>query len=114
MTYRPPPLGPKTLRLTAAAEQDLDDIVIHLAAEAGRDVALRFASHLDAEFTKLSALGHSVSREWVSPQLRLHIIGNYCVFFRLTDTETRIVRLLHGHRDMNAIIFEPPANDQPG
>lgn len=109
MTYRPPPLGPKTLRLSANAEQDFDGIVLHLAKEAGRDVALRFAQHLDDELSTLARLGHAVvSREWISPALRLHVIGNYSVYFRVTDTETHIVRVLHGHRDVDAIVFDGP------
>lgn len=109
MAYRPPPLGPKQLRLTAGAEADLDDIIRHIAREADREVAVRFAQRIDDELTKLAHIGHSgVSREWVSPGLRLTTIGDYCVFFRLTPSETIIVRVLHGHRDIDAIIFEPP------
>ena len=110
MPYRPPPLGSKTLDVTAPARADIDETLAYIAKQAGLTVALRFADHIDAELHKLADIGHSgVSRQWLSPGLRMTVIGKYCVYFRLTDTTTRIVRFLHGARDVNAIIFDPEA-----
>jgi len=62
---------------------------------------------LDAVLVNLASLGHSgASREWISPGLRLHVFGNHCIYFRVTPTETRIVRVLNAAQDLNAIIFE--------
>jgi toxin ParE1/3/4 len=103
-----PRLGPKQLRLTAAAERDLDEIARHLEQQAGTAVALRFATRLDATLVRLAALGHSgVARDWVAPGLRLHVVGRWCVYFRVTTTETLVLRILHGHRDVGAIRFDP-------
>ncbi len=53
---------------------------------------------------RLADVGHSgVSREWLSPGLRMTTIGRYCVYFRISQTETRIIRFLHGSRDISAI-----------
>lgn len=109
MPHESPALGPKTLRLTRAAEADLDEISDHIADEAGVEIATRFADRIDTELTKLAELGHSgASREWVSPGLRLRTIGIYCVYFRVSPAETLIVRVLHGSRDVSQIVFDGP------
>lgn len=102
-----PPLGPKTLCLTRTAEADLDEILAYIESEAGTAVALKFADRIDAELQKLAQLGHSgASREHVSPGLRAVLFGNYCFYFRLTDDETIIVRVLHGARDIAQLSFD--------
>lgn len=107
MPAKLPPLGPKTLRLTHAADADLDEIIEYIDDEAGPEIATRFADALDAELARLAHLGHGgVSREAVSPGLRLTVFGNYCIYFRLTDKETIIVRVLHGARDITKISFD--------
>lgn len=101
------PLSPKRLDISDAARADIRGAIGYLAREAGNEVAARFLEHIDAELMKLAELGHGgVSREWISPGLRLHVIGQYCVYFRLTDAATRIVRVLHGARDVNAASFD--------
>ena len=107
MPSRLPPLGPKTLRLTRAAEADFDEIIDYIHNEAGTEIANRFAEALDAELAKLAALGHAgASREAVSPGLRLTVFGNYCIYFRLTESKTIVVRILHGARDTTHISFD--------
>jgi toxin ParE1/3/4 len=111
MPYRPPPLGPKLLRVSAPAQADIDDALIHLAREASLQVASNFADHIDEILHRLADVGHAgVSREWLNPGLRMTIIGRYCVYFRVTETETRIIRFLHGSRDVSQIIFEMGAD----
>jgi toxin ParE1/3/4 len=108
MPYRPPPLGPKQLHVTDPARADIDDALDYLTREAGLNVALRFADRLGEELTHLADVGHAgVSREWISSGLRMTIIGRYCVYFRVTAAEIRIVRFLHGSRDVSQIRFEP-------
>lgn len=108
MPKRPAPLGPKQLHVTAPARADIDEVLDYLATEASLETALRFADRIAKEFDRLAAIGHSgVSREGVSPGLRMTIIGRYCVYFRVTPTETRNIRFLHGARDINAIVFPP-------
>ncbi len=107
MTYRPPSIGPKKLVLTGPASSDINAILDYLAREAGVETALRFADKIDAELAKLAFVGHAgVSREWLSPGLRLTIIGSYVVYFRVTESETRIVRVLHGARDIASLDFD--------
>lgn len=107
MPYRPPPIGPKRLKLTAPARSDIDGILDYLANEAGIETALRFVDKIDAELAKLAFLGHAgVSREWLSPGLRLTVIGSYVVYFRVIGDETIILRVLHGACDVASIQFE--------
>lgn len=100
------PLSPKRLHVSDTARADIRDVIRYLATEAGQEVASAFLQRIDHELTTLAELGHSgVSREWISPGLRLHVIGKYSAYFRVTDTETRIVRFLHGARDVDAVVF---------
>jgi toxin ParE1/3/4 len=101
------PLSPKRLVISDTARSDIREVIVYLADQAGIEVAERFLERIDAEFITLAELGHSgVSREWVSPGLRMHVLGDYCIYFRVTDDETRIVRFLNGSRDVNAIVFD--------
>ena len=103
----PPALGPKRLVLSRAAEADVDAIIDYISGEAGNEVASRFAERIDAELVQLAELGYSgVSREWVSPGLRLTTIGVYCIYFRISPDETFIIRVLHGSRDVSQIGFD--------
>jgi toxin ParE1/3/4 len=107
MTTTPPPLGPKTLHVTNPARADIDEALDYLAREASVRVALDFADEIGRSLANLADLGHSgVSREWLSPGLRMTTVGRYCVYFRLTHTETRIIRVLHGARDVSQVIFD--------
>lgn len=48
-----------------------------------------------------------VARDWVRPGLRLHVFGKYCAYFRYNDRELIVLRIVHGARDVDAILFEP-------
>jgi toxin ParE1/3/4 len=101
------PLSPKQLQITDTARADIREIISYLASEASPEIAEAFLRRLDAELITLAELGHSgVSREWISPGLRLHVIGNYCAYFRVTEDTTRIIRVLNGARDVDAIVFD--------
>ena len=54
-----------------------------------------------------SHVGHSgVPRDNIRPGLRLATHGRYNIYFRVTDTETIIVRVVHGARDARRLRFE--------
>jgi toxin ParE1/3/4 len=101
------PLSPKRLAISDTARGDIRETIVYLAEKAGAEVGERFLERIDVELITLAELGHSgVSREWVSPGLRMHVLGDYCIYFRVTDDETRIIRFLNGSRDVSAIVFE--------
>ena len=47
------------------------------------------------------------SRSRLSANLRLAVFRRYAVYYVPGDSEVLIVRVLHGHRDIDAIDFEP-------
>lgn len=114
MPHRLPPVGPKRLEIAAPAEADIAHAVAYIAEVAGSDVALRFAEKIDAELQRLVQLGHAgVSRELISPGLRMMVLGQYCAYFRVTDDRTRIIRFLHSARDIRSASFSGPEQDEP-
>lgn len=61
-----------------------------------------------ADLYRVATLGYAgVARDWIRPGLRLHIYGNYCAYFCVTDTHFNVLRIVHGARDIDAIIVEP-------
>jgi plasmid stabilization system protein ParE len=93
--------------ISDTARGDIREVITYLAERADIEVAERFLERIDAELITLADLGHSgVSREWVSPGLRMQVLGDYCVYFRVTGDETRIIRFLNGSRDVSAIVFD--------
>ena len=107
MPKRLPALGMKKLVLADSARSDLHELISYIADDAGDDVANRFADTLDAGLLKLARLGHAgVPRETLSPGLRLQVFGNFCIYFRITSDETRIVHVLRAGRDLGDIEFD--------
>lgn len=68
-------------------------------------------SSLSAHLQSIARLGHSgVSRDNIRPGLRLATHGRYNIFFRVTDTETLIVRVVHSARDARRLQFDDNGN----
>lgn len=99
-------IKPKKLRVSNAARADLGRIFDHIAKDS-ETAAERFIKRLTGAMQRIADLGHSgVSREWVRPGLRMHVLGSYCIYFRQTTKETQIVRVVHSAMDIDAIIFD--------
>jgi len=43
-------------------------------------------------------------RDELSPGLRIHFHGKYAIYYRHTEREVTIVRVLHGSRDARALL----------
>jgi plasmid stabilization system protein ParE len=73
--------------------------------------ANRFVAKLNEHLERIALLGYSgVLRDNIRPGLRLAVHGNYNIYFRVTPTETIIVRVLHSARDVRRLSFhENPA-----
>jgi plasmid stabilization system protein ParE len=103
----PPPPGRKALAVSRRAAADMDEILDYLTRSAGADTAARFAGRLDAELLRIAWIGHSgVPRESIAPDLRMTMIASFNVYFRLTDQECRIVRVLRSKRDLDGVSFD--------
>jgi toxin ParE1/3/4 len=78
------------------------------------ETARSFLSKLNARLERIARLGHSgVPRDKIRPGLRLATHGRYNIYFRVTDAETIIVRVVHSARDVRRLRFDengdPPA-----
>jgi len=66
-----------------------------------------FVLRLYAHLEQIAALGHSgVPRDNIRPGLRLAIHGRYNIYFRVTQTETIILRVVHSARDLQRLSFD--------
>jgi toxin ParE1/3/4 len=89
-----------------AAEADIDDIYLHIALDnvaAADRVVLRI---LSAEQRLLVFPEIGQARPDLLPGLRHWPVGNYLIFYRITDETLEIVRVVHGARDL-PVLFRP-------
>jgi toxin ParE1/3/4 len=82
------------------SRQDLLDIGDYFA-KGSRSNARRFVGKLIAQYQRigLAPLGY-VSREDLSPGLRMAALGHNVIFFRVSEDTVRIERVLHGARNL--------------
>ena len=52
-------------------------------------------------------------RDWIRVGLRAYPYGKHCAYFRVTDSEFRVVRVVHGACDVTAIIFDTQDGEAP-
>ena len=86
------------------SRQDLLDIGDYIAKDS-RANARRFVGKLMEQCKRIgnAPLGYA-GREDLAPGLRLAALGRYVVFFRVIDRSVRIERVLHGARNLPAIL----------
>jgi toxin ParE1/3/4 len=97
-----------------AADRDLDDQAGYLAREASLDVALRFYDAARTTFEHLARMPNmGERRETANPRLanmrvwRIEGFENHLVFYCPVEDGVEIIRILHGARDIAAILEEP-------
>ena len=94
-----------TLRLTDTAEDDLAEAWAYLALESSEAVAARFLSAVHAAFNQLQTFPMmGASREQFAHRLRVIFHGAYAIYYTPNTDELVIIRVLHGSRDIAAII----------
>ena len=86
------------------SRQDLLDIGDYIAKDS-RANARRFVGKLMAQCKRIgnAPLGYA-GREDLAPSLRMAALGRYVVFFRVIDDAVRIERILHGARNLPAVL----------
>ena len=86
------------------SRQDILDIGDTIAKES-RANARRFVGKLIDQCRRIgrAPLGY-VSREDLAPGLRMAALGHYVIFFRVLDGTVRIERVLHGARNLPALL----------
>lgn len=95
----------KILRVSAAAERDLDDIWHYVATNSGS--VERANKFVDAITQRLSVLAHSPKAGTVRAEIALGMrglpVGDYIVYYRETKQWVVISRIIHGSRDQEAV-----------
>ena len=90
------------------ARQDLLDIGEYIAKDS-RPNARRFVAKLMEQCKRIgnAPLGFA-GREDLAPGLRMAALGRHVIFFRLIDRKVRIERVLHGARNLPAVLESDP------
>jgi toxin ParE1/3/4 len=87
--------------ISEQAARDLEDIFDYTEEEFGLNKAVSYVSTFDDIFQNLAdnpKLGRK--RGEIKKGLRSHLKENHIIFYRLIKTHIRIVRILHGSRDL--------------
>ena len=92
-------------RLSQAAEADLDEIWLHVTEHSSAETADRLVDRLTGAFLMLARHPFAGrARDDLRAGYRSFPMGNYLVRSRMRDRDVLILRVLHGHRDVDATI----------
>lgn len=93
----------KSLDISPAARADLADIAGYIAAD-NPERALSFIAELETRAMQAAERPLSFpARNDISPGLRSASYGRYLVLFRDLPDRVRVVRVLHGARDLTQV-----------
>jgi toxin ParE1/3/4 len=92
------------LYVTQEAEQDLDQIEEYIGND-DATAAVKFVARLTDRFGQL-AEHPGIGRERIEygPGIRSVAEGDYVIIYRVKNSTLEILRVLHGRRDIKAII----------
>ena len=99
----------KRYLLTPAARQDLGDIAAYIAEEnpvAARRVLAKLR-HAMRRLAQAPGLGH-LREDLADEPLRFWPVYSYLITYRPETTPLQVIRVLHGARDVKAILESPP------
>ena len=88
--------------LSKIAEKDLEDIFDYTHREFGLDQAILYVLSIDEVFTLISQnpkLG--IDRNEIKKGLKSFVFKSHIIFYRIITNKIRIVRVLHGSRDLS-------------
>ncbi|MCF7984120.1 MAG: type II toxin-antitoxin system RelE/ParE family toxin [Thiohalocapsa sp.] len=95
----------RTLRITETAEQNLSDIWAFIAQD-NPDAATRFVREIEKRFKPLLADPQIGSRrDHLAEGLRVHFYRDDALYYRHSDIDVILVRVVHGARDTRALSF---------
>lgn len=90
-----------TYELSIEADQDISDIYDYTLLEFGDDQAIAYLADLEPillKLVKFPELGRE--RTAIRAGLRSSAYQNHVIFYRILETHIRVVRVLHGSRDL--------------
>jgi toxin ParE1/3/4 len=94
-------------RVAPEAEADLDDIWCYIARKSGSlEIADRFTEFLSDRFYLLANHPYIGRRrdEELRPGLRSFPVRDYVILYRIEKDDVLILRILHGSRDIKALL----------
>ena len=92
------------LRITKPALSDIKNIADYLAEQSGLARSDRFLAELNDRLTKISEFPNiGRKRDEVFPNSRSLAVGSYLIFYVPTESETVILRVASGYRDLSAL-----------
>ncbi len=101
------PKPKRTVRLLSIAEQDLQDLLLYLAAE-NPIAALALADKIETELTKLATYPYmgKIPQDTHLAQLeyRVLVVGDYLLFYKIKGRTILVHRILHGARDVPRLL----------
>ncbi len=96
------------LVISPDAKLDLQGIWNHIAAD-NVAAAIRFQDRLAARFDLICTSPESgEERLDLAAGIRQAIVGQYVIFYRVTQNAVRVLRILHGARRLPEAFHQPP------
>jgi toxin ParE1/3/4 len=93
-----------SFRLSVLARQDLQNVSVYVSEQSGEERARGLVRDIVSEFPKLSDFpGMGPARPELSRGLHSLPVAGYIIFYRRYLDGVRIVRVIHGARDMAGI-----------
>jgi toxin ParE1/3/4 len=94
------------LHLSPFVPGDLEEIGDFIASDSPRH-AIRVLRLLRAKFKEIAKQPAIYRlRPEIAPDARLAVVGQYVILFRIRNRTVRIERVLHGNRDLPALMNE--------
>jgi toxin ParE1/3/4 len=101
----------RRLVFLGSARRDLVEIFDYVSRESGSvAVGRSFTASLRKQCAKLSSLPGALGRERpeLHPDVRSFPFRGYVIIFRYADNRLEIIRLIEGHRDVEAVLRGSP------
>ncbi len=94
----------KLIRVSHPAERDLDDIWYYIAKKSGSiEIADRLVDSLTETFQLVAQVPEAgTRRSEIAAGLRGFPVGNYIIYYSVTERHVVISRILHGSRDQKS------------
>ena len=90
----------RTLRITAPATQDLEDISNYFL-EKSVNAGDKFVKKFSQKCQHIARFPHvGKSYDHVKPGLRGILVMGYIIFYRVSDDDITILRVINGHRNL--------------
>jgi toxin ParE1/3/4 len=90
-------------RLSRLARGDLDAIWLHVAKDAGVEIADRLISTITGRFPMLAKMPKAGrDADEIEPGVRVFTVERYLIYYRVQRGGISIARVIHGMRDQDS------------